>query len=269
MRLRIAAIQPSVTDDVNQNINEVMRLIHLASSKNADLVALPELWIHSTPTHIITKLSDHSQSIIKKLTSIAKSFELSIIGGGIYFEENHRIGIGCPVINEQGELLGIQYKVHLFNEEQVLFTPGDRFDVFKVAGTNIGIAICHDIVYPESVRILALKDADVVINPSRIITAGIKPWQLYVSVRSLENRIPIIAPNVWIKRRFGGGSIIVKPVEKEGGIFIPSFNKLRNGSAVLLCEIDTDRLKKARIDRLMSRRTSAYSELIMNNSQGD
>ena len=269
MQLRIAAIQPSVTSDLNENINEITRLIQLAGSKNADLIALPELWVHSTPTLIINQLADHYQSIIGKLASISKSLELAIVGGGIYVKENLHIRIACPVIDSHGEFLGFQYKVHLFNKERVLFKPGDKFDVFRVSGTNIGIAICHDIVYPESVRILALKGADIVINPSRIITEGIKPWHLYVMARSLENRIPIMAPNIWIEKRFDGGSIIVKPVEKRRSIFIPSINRLRNGSAVLLGEVDTEKLKKARTDRLMGRRPEVYCELIRNNHQGD
>jgi predicted amidohydrolase len=269
MQLRIAVIQSRVTGNLNENINEITRLIQMASSKNADFIALPELWIHSSPTLFINKLADHYQSIIEKLASISKSLELAIVGGGLYVRENQHVRIACPVIDSSGGVLGCQYKVHLFNEERVLFKPGDKFDVFRVGGTNIGIAICHDIVYPESVRILALKGADIVINPSRIITEGIKPWHLYLMTRSLENRIPIVAPNIWIEKRFDGGSIIVKPVEKERGIFIPSINKLRNGSAVLIGKVDTEKLKKARTDRLMGRRPEVYCELIMNNHQGD
>jgi len=262
MQLRIAAIQPSVTDDVNQNIDEVVRLIHIASNKNVDAVVLPELWIHSTPIKKITELTNYSPSIIKKLTYTAKALGLAIVAGGIYIEEERRVKIGCPVINEYGELIGIQYKIHLYSQERFLFYSGDRFDVFKVCGTKIGIVICHDIVYPESVRILALKDVDVIINPSRIVTAGIKPWHLYVLVRSLENRIPIVAPNIWIKQKFNGGSIIVKPTLKEEDIYVPSFSKSNSGSSVLSEEIDIDSLRKARIDRLMGRRPDVYEELI-------
>lgn len=269
MQLRIAAIQPSVTGDLNQNIDEVARLIQSASKKDVDIAVLPELWIHSSPMQKINHLANHSQLIIQKLVSIARKQKVAIIGGGIYLNENDYTRISCPIINENGELLGFQHKLHLIKEERSLIAPGERFDIFKLIGTKIGIAICHDIVYPEYVRILALRGAEIIINPSRIINPGIRPWHLYLLVRSLENRIPIVAPNIWIKGRFNGKSIIVQPVEKNDGIYIPSYRISRNGSTTLIDAIEKEKLKKARIDRLSSRRPEMYNDIIMNNQSED
>ena len=58
------------------------------------------------------------------------------------------------------------------------------------------------------------KGAQVLFSPSRIVKRGIKPWQMYVQVRSLENRIPIIAANVE-NHRFGGNSMIVDLIENN------------------------------------------------------
>src|SRR5437899_6078302 len=44
---------------------------------------------------------------------------------------------------------------------------------------------------------------------SRIVKYGIEPWHQYVTVRSLENRIPIVAPNVYSPPWFPGASVIV------------------------------------------------------------
>ena len=63
-------------------------------------------------------------------------------------------------------------------------------------------------VFPNVANILAKKGAQVLFSPSRIVRRGIIPWQMYVQVRSLENRIPILAANVENKR-FGGNSLIV------------------------------------------------------------
>ena len=48
-----------------------------------------------------------------------------------------------------------------------------------------------------------------IFSPNRIVKEGIESWRMYVRVRSLENRITIIAPNVE-NIRFGGNSLIVK-----------------------------------------------------------
>jgi len=61
---------------------------------------------------------------------------------------------------------------------------------------------------------LVNKGAEILFSPSRIVKEGIEPWKMYVQVRSLENRIPIIAPNVE-NTKFGGNSMIIELVKEE------------------------------------------------------
>lgn len=267
MQFRTAAIQPNVVDDLSRNIKEVLHLIDVASQKNVDIIVLPELWIHSSPLLNFKKLVRYSQLILQELSNVAKSREVIIVGGGIYVEHENLPKIGCPVINEFGEILGFQFKTHLFNNESNLVTPGDKIEVFRFRGIYIGIAICHDIVYPEYARILSLKNADIIFNPSRIMTEGIKPWHLYLFVRSLENRIPIIAPNVWIKKRFNGGSIVIQPVIKKATIYVPKYKVSYNGSTVLCDTINLEKIREARYERLLKRRPELYDELVATRMQ--
>ena len=50
---------------------------------------------------------------------------------------------------------------------------------------------------------LVKKGAQVLFSPSRIVRRGIEPWQMYVQVRALENRIPILAANVENRKIWG------------------------------------------------------------------
>jgi predicted amidohydrolase len=61
---------------------------------------------------------------------------------------------------------------------------------------------------------LTKKGAQILFSPSRIVKEGIEPWKMYVQVRSLENRIPIIAPNVE-DVKFGGSSLVVELTKEE------------------------------------------------------
>ena len=74
--------------------------------------------------------------------------------------------------------------------------------------------ICYDTVFPGVADTLSKKGAEIIFSPSRIVKEGIDPWKMYVQVRSLENRIPIIAPNVE-NIRFGGNSLIVELTKEE------------------------------------------------------
>ena len=96
------------------------------------------------------------------------------------------------------------------------------------------------------------KGADVLFSPSRIIRRGITPWHMYVQVRALENRVPILAVNVQ-NQRFGGKSIIVDLIEKEG-VMIPKI------AAKLVCRkaavknFDLKKYQKSRITRFSDSR---------------
>jgi predicted amidohydrolase len=69
-------------------------------------------------------------------------------------------------------------------------------------------------VFPEVANTLVKKGAQMLLSPSRIVRRGIEPWQMYVQVRALENRIPILAANVE-NHRFGGHSMIVDLAENN------------------------------------------------------
>ena len=70
------------------------------------------------------------------------------------------------VIGPQGHL-GTFRKVHLWNEENLYFEPGDvGYPVFKTPLGRIGTFICYDCWFPESFRLCALQGADIVCVPT-------------------------------------------------------------------------------------------------------
>jgi len=94
-----------------------------------------------------------------------------------------------------------------------IVSPGTEARIFNTS-CKFGIMICYDTVFPGVADTLSKKGAEIIFSPSRIVKEGIEPWKMYVQVRSLENRIPIIAPNVE-NIRFGGNSLIVELTKEE------------------------------------------------------
>jgi N-carbamoylputrescine amidase len=75
-----------------------------------------------------------------------------------------------PVIDANGELLGKARMVHIADfpcfHEKGYYIPGDRgVAVFDTSAGALGVAICYDRHYPEYMRALALKGAQVVFVP--------------------------------------------------------------------------------------------------------
>ena len=75
-----------------------------------------------------------------------------------------------PVIDADGTLLGTTRMIHITDyacfHEQGYYEPGDRgAPVYDTAVGRIGVAICYDRHYPEYMRALAVRGAEVVFVP--------------------------------------------------------------------------------------------------------
>ena len=103
-------------------------------------------------------------------------------------------------------------KLHLFGREKLFFKPGDLgLKVFAWKGAKIGVMVCFDWLFPEAMRTLALKGAQVVAHPANLVL----PWcPEAMKVRCLENRVfAVTADRVGAERglRFIGRSQIAGP----------------------------------------------------------
>ena len=81
-------------------------------------------------------------------------------------------------------------KSHLFFEEKFLFTPGDTgFNTFEYGGIKLGMLICWDWIYPEAMRTLALKGAQVILHAANLVTPYCPDA---MKTRAIENRVFVV-----------------------------------------------------------------------------
>ena len=129
-----------------------------------------------------------------------------------------------------------------------------------VGGFKIGVLVCYDVDFPEVSRILALGGADLLMCPSRIVRQGVEPWHQYVTIRSLENRIAVVAPNVYSPPLFTGQSVIVSlkedPKMKISHPRMRVFKAQREG--IIVEDIDLDLHARLRKERFADRRPETY-----------
>jgi predicted amidohydrolase len=99
---------------------------------------------------------------------------------------------GAVLVGPKG-LVGIYRKVHLFDRETRVFDPGDLgLPVFDVDGVGVGLMVCYDWFFPESMRSLVLGGAQVILHPSNLVL----PWcQRSMPVRCLENHVVAVTTN--------------------------------------------------------------------------
>jgi predicted amidohydrolase len=127
--------------------------------------------------------------------------------------------------------------------------------IFPVARTeigNIGIAICHEGVYPEVVRGLAMNGAEIIIRPTLIEPAVMTGmWELQNRAHAMFNQAWVVAPNLGpevrpdgsIQDLFGGQSMIVNP----RGQIVAQQRGWTSGDSFVCTVIDIEALRRIRV----------------------
>ena len=165
-------------------------------------------------------------------------------------------------ITPEGKLQDIATMVHIFNAknfyEANYYTPSkDGFKVFGTPYGKVGIVICFDRHFPESVRSCAAMGADLVIIPTVNLTE--EPMELFtqeIRVLSMQNRVFIAMCNRVGREgaiEFAGESLITHP---SGDVIV----KADAQEEILSADIDLaeSREWKARYPFLGMRRPEMY-----------
>ena len=189
-KLTVAAVQMNaVPYDLPGNLNKAEELINRAIKKNSKLIVLPELFntgyrVEDRDTELAEEIPGYTTTWLEQ---IAKKHNIYLSAAILEKTEIKGIIYDTAVLVGPGGLLGSYRKTHLWDVENIRFTKGDDFPVFKTPIGNIGIQICYEIGFPEGARILALKGADIVLYPSAFGKARRYAWDIASRARALEN----------------------------------------------------------------------------------
>jgi predicted amidohydrolase len=146
MRICVAQTKPK-KGDVQANANAHKKLIRLAVSNAADLIIFPEL-----------SLTGYEPTLAKQLAIRADDKSLDEFQA-VSDVENITIGVGMPVISEQGVLITMiifepckprqtYFKQYLHPDEEPFFIRGHEC-VFHGSNNSIALAICYELSIPE------------------------------------------------------------------------------------------------------------------------
>jgi predicted amidohydrolase len=172
------------------------KLSALVDSVKADLLVLPELCLTGYQFRDKKELAQHAEPLpggesIEIFTGLAEKIGGSIIAG-IAELDGDDVYNSAVLVGPDGYMAKYR-KIHLFDREKEIFTPGnDGFETHRVGDANVGMMICFDWIFPESTRTLALMGADVIAHSANLVL----PYcQKTMPGRAIENRIYIITSN--------------------------------------------------------------------------
>jgi predicted amidohydrolase len=228
-------VQTTAATTNEEGIKQASILLERLGKNEADIVCLPEQYLADN------KIDDF-EAMFAPFAKIAKQYSMSVIAGAFYTKSGTRQTISAPVIDGSGQFIGVQDKIHPFDYEKNAIKAGTETKIFSTK-CKFGIVICYDMVFSDVSETLVKKGAEALFSPARIVRRGIHPWHLYCQVRSLENRIPVLAANMQT-RKFGGKSIIVD-LEEDDSVMIPK-TKITVGQGIRLESFDLGKYANAR-----------------------
>lgn len=244
------------------------RLLAQAERVEADLLVMPEL-CHSGYVFCSGEELERLAEPIpdgptcQALLALARRRRMVIVAG-ICERDRNRFFNSAAVLGPDG-LVGVYRKIHLFKDEKLWFTPGDRrFQAFEAAGLRVGVMVCFDWRFPEAARVLALAGAEVIAHPSNLVL----PYcQEVMRARCIENRVFAVTANrVGADERpcgretFTGQSQVVDP---EGNVLLRAAADREEEGAVAIDVADARRKGiNARNDLLADRRPEFYAPLV-------
>lgn len=206
--------------EIDRNLERAGELIR---KSDADILVLPELF----NTGYVFTSKEETISLSEKVPQGRTTIRLSefamqmrvFIVGGLAERDGERAYNSAVLVSPDG-YVGRYRKMHLFAEEKRWFAPGDEgFRVYNIGICTVGIMICFDWFFPESMRVLSLMGADLICHPANLVM----PFcQDAMKIRCLENHVFAVTANrtgtetrVNRSLHFTGASQITGP---DGGI---------------------------------------------------
>lgn len=260
---RVAACQLSLDiDDPEGNRRAVVTGVGAAVAAGARLVVLPELvtsgYVFADLAEARAKAEPVDGPTVRLLADLSAEHGIVLVAGFCEVSEGERPYNSLAVL-DRGELVAVYRKTHLWGTEKDMFALGH--EPAPVVDTSVGrvaAMICYDLEFPEMIRDVALRGAQIVVAPSNWPTNSPPPGERAPEVVKAQagaavNRVFVVVCDRWGSERgvdWIGGSVIC---DVEG---YPVAGPADGGEDLLLAELDLSRAD----DKVVGPYNEAFSD---------
>ena len=217
-----------------------------AREAGADLLLLPELWLHGYDLERAEEwVAPLGKGGFAHMAELAREFGLHL-GGSLM--ERHAGGISNTAVlcAPNGALLGSYRKVHLFRlmQEHRHLAPGDHATICPTPWGPVGLGICYDLRFPELFRAMALAGAVLFLVPAQWPVRRVEAWLILARARAIENELIVAACN---------------RVGRDGDVAFPGRSSIVDPWGTVLAEgDDQERLVVAQVELREVRKARRY-----------
>lgn len=173
--MRLALAQYSMSSDAKLNLFKASGFMQKASSNKAQLIIFPELCLSpffpQFPGRDVAEYVMHLDGeSVQHFQALSRTLQL-ISSPNVYLQEGHRRFDASLLIDAKGGIQGISKMVHIAQVpgfyEQDYYAPSDTgFRVYETDLGKLGIVVCFDRHFPESIRTCVLRGAQLIIIPT-------------------------------------------------------------------------------------------------------
>lgn len=169
--IRVASVQTNPTmNEVADNVDAMEQAMRRLAADHVQLAVFPEL----ATTGYMFSDADECRAVAEdvpdgpttqRLLQACAELDMHIVFG-IAEKSGEQLYNSSALLGPDGHL-GTYRKLHLWNQENRVFSPGDLgLPVFDTPLGSIGILICYDIWFPEAARTLTLSGAEILCVPT-------------------------------------------------------------------------------------------------------
>jgi N-carbamoylputrescine amidase len=253
--VRIALAQIGIDADPHKNLVKALALMDEAASRGAGLIVFPESqfapyfpqYPNRDASRYLVKIDDPLIEAMQR-----KCRERGLVAtANVYLSEDDRRYSATILIDDEGNLLGASKKMHITCVpqfyEQHYFDPSDEgFQVYDTAIGKVGVVICYDRHYPESIRACALRGADLILIPTaNTFAENMQMFEWEMRVSAFQNTVFVAMCNrvgVEDAMTFAGESLVADP---NGGLAA----KGNDREGLLLADLDYALIDESRAQR--------------------
>jgi N-carbamoylputrescine amidase len=238
-RVRVAAVAVDVKPgDLAGNLRKIADWTAQAADQGADLVLFQELSLTGfIPNHPTGNHDQWLRQALAEARSAAQPLDGQGVEGLSKIAAQHNLLIAAGMLEDAGNLMfnthvlvgpegliGHWRKMHIPMFEMPFYNGGEAPVVVETSLGRIGVNICFDALLPESTRLLATQNAEIVLFPFAADPPPptVEGWASWAGVplrsRCAENGVFGVACNyvghvecAGVEQNFPGGGMVVGP----------------------------------------------------------
>ena len=198
---KVAVLQiDSVLGDPWANLEKIDKMLTDISDCDVRLAVFCEYGLSGYCTDLLKIADTIPGKITDELCMIAKKHDIWLAGGLPEKVNESKIANSLVMVSPKDGLVANYRKIHPFSNERESIISGQELVVVDTEVGKVGLSICYDFMFPELVRALKLKGAEIIINStfwfaddfSKPLGWGPEHALAMSRVRALENRSYVI-----------------------------------------------------------------------------